>query len=262
MNRQHFTTAVSEVREGAVVLRGYSLEEVMRRCSYTEGAFLAIVGELPTPAQQRLVDAILTSLLDHGFVASTISAARLVASGNPQMIPAIAGGLLAAGKNTLSPEHAANEITHALRLRDGQGLTTEEAAKLKVADFLTNRKRFPGFGHPTHKTSDFRTDVIFDLADEVSLAGDAIAMIRAINHEFASQSGKHLPINIDGGLAAVGLDLGWTANQTVAFAVLSVLPGLMGHVIEEIDNGVPLRHVVGEYVGTDLRALPPFTARH
>lgn len=256
MNRQHYVTAVSDVVDGGVNLRGYSLEDVMRSRAYADGAYLSIIGELPSAAQRRLVDGVLNSLLDHGFVASTISAARLVASGNPQVIPATAGGLLAAGANTLSPEHSANEILKAIALRDERGISNEEAAAAVVEEFVASRRRFPGFGHPTHKSSDFRTDVLFELADELGLAGDAITMIRAINEAFAERSGKQLPINIDGGLAAVGLDLGWSAHQTVAFAVLSVLPGLMAHVIEEIEQNVPLRHVAGEYDGKPPGPLP------
>lgn len=42
-------------------------------------------------------------------------------------------------------------------------------------------------------------------------------------------------------------------NQTVAFAVLSVLPGLMAHVIEEIETGRPLRFIQdGDYVGEPM----------
>jgi hypothetical protein len=54
-------------------------------------------------------------------------------------------------------------------------------------------------------------------------------------------------------LAAIGRDLGLSANQTVAFAVLSVLPGLMAHVIEEIEIGRPLRYIQdGDYVGAPM----------
>jgi hypothetical protein len=53
------------------------------------------------------------------------------------------------------------------------------------------------------------------------------------------------------------MDLGLSAQQTVALALLAVLPGLMAHVIEEIDDGVPLRFISdGEYVGEDYRPLP------
>ncbi|MDT5371295.1 MAG: hypothetical protein QOC62_5726, partial [Mycobacterium sp.] len=39
-----FSTRVSEVGPGTVNLRGYPLDAVMRELSYTEGAFLTLVG--------------------------------------------------------------------------------------------------------------------------------------------------------------------------------------------------------------------------
>lgn len=252
-----FRTRVSEVGVGTVRLRGYSLEDVMRRLTYTEGTFLSLLGRLPTPAEVRLCDAVLTSLLDHGFVASTITAARYIASGNPQMIPATAGGLLAAGSNTLSPEHSYKLLADAERIRDERGLDFNEAAEVLVEEYSSSKRRLPGFGHPVHKSSDFRTDVIFELAEELGLAGAGIAQYRALLRSFVAKTGKTgIPINIDGGLAAVGWDMGWTANQTVAFAILSVLPGLMAHVVEEIEEGKPLRYILdGEYVGEPDREL-------
>jgi citrate synthase len=248
----YFNTTVSEVKEGDVNLRGYSLAEIMRETTYADGAFLAITGRIPSAAERRLVDAILNSLLDHGYVASTITAARYIASGNPQFIPAVAGGILAAGSNTLSPEHSYHLLEHTKALR-GDG-TYDEGAELVVEEYVSNKRRLPGFGHPTHKTSDFRADVLFELAAELGLAGESVQQFQAIHAAFVRKTGKtNIPINIDGALAAIGCDLGWSANQTVAFAVLSVLPGLMAHVIEEIETGRPLRYIQdGEYTGKPM----------
>lgn len=248
----YFSTEVSEVVEGEVNLRGYSLHEIMREATYAEGVFLSIVGRLPTSDERRLVDAILNSLLDHGYVASTITAARYIASGNPQFIPAVAGGILAAGSNTLSPEHSYRLLERTRELRGGG--TVEDGADRIVDEYLAAKRRLPGFGHPIHKTSDFRADILFDLAEELGLAGESIRQFQAIHAAFVRKTGRTgIPINIDGALAAIGSDLGWSANQTVAFAVLSVLPGLMAHVIEEIDQNRPLRYIQdGEYVGKPM----------
>jgi citrate synthase len=248
----YFSTSVSEVSEGVVNLRGYSLAELMRKATYAEGAFLSITGRMPTPHEHRLVDAILNSLLDHGYVASTISAARYIASGNPQFVPAVAGGILAAGSNTLSPEHSFDLLDRAAELRGDD--TLEEAAERVVEEHVAAKKRLPGFGHPTHKTSDFRADILFDLAAELGLDGESTRQFQAIHRAFVARTGKtNVPINIDGALAAIGRDLGWSANQTVAFAILSVLPGLMAHVIEEIETGQPLRYIQdGDYIGEQL----------
>jgi citrate synthase len=252
-----FRTAVSDVQDGAVVIRGYSQEEIMRTLPYAAATYLTLVGRLPTRAEARLTDAILTSLLDHGFVASTISAARYIASGNPQFVPAVAGGLLAAGENTLSPEHSYELVGHAQVLRREHGWTVEQTARAVVDEVRAAGRRFPGFGHPVHRGGDFRATVLFELAVELGLAGEATELYRAIHAEFVRQTGKTtIPINIDGALACLGMDLGFSAHQTVALALLAVLPGLMAHVIEEIESRVPLRYIEGEYVGEPARTLP------
>jgi len=255
-----FSSSVSEVTDGAVNLRGYSLEEVMRHCTFSDGVFLTIVGRLPDAAERQLLDAMLNSLLDHGFVASTITAARYIASGNPQLVPAVAGGLLAAGSNTVSPQHAFDLIDRAASARTDRGLTFEKAAEEMVDECAAEGRRIPGFGHPTHKEGDFRADVLLELMESSGLARDGVRQYLEIHRQFVRKTGKTLPINIDGALAAIGYDLGWTATQTVAFALMSVLPGVMAHVIEELQSGRPLRHITdGRYDGNRLRALAPLT---
>ena len=253
-----FKTAVSVVETGQVNIRGYSHAEIIRHLSYAEGTYLTLVGRLPTPAEGRMVDAMLTSLLDHGFVASTITAARYIASGNPQFVPGVAGGLLAAGQNTLSPQHSYELIRHAHELQEANGWNDAESADAIVEEYASTGRRLPGFGHPVHRGDDFRATVLFELADELGLSGRATTTYRAIHAAFVERTGKtDIPINIDGCLACLGSDLGLTADQTVGIALLAVLPGLMAHVIEEIEDGVPLRYIRdGEYVGPAERPLP------
>lgn len=170
----------------------------------------------------------------------------------------MAAGILAAGSNTLSPEHSYALLDEAAAVRREQGLDYDGAARVVVQRYKDAGRRVPGMGHPTHKVSDFRADVLYELADQQGLAGEAINQSRALQRAVAEITGKNLPLNIDGALAAVGIDLGWSCNQTVCFALLSVLPGLMGHVVEEIDQGRPLRYITdGEYVGPPMSVLPP-----
>jgi citrate synthase len=253
-----FKTAISAVEHGRVIIRGYSHEDIIGRLPFAEATYLTMVGRLPSPAEARLVDAMLTSLLDHGFVAATVTAARYIASGNPQFVPSGAGGLLAAGQNTLSPEHSYELIAEARELQAEHGWDDEQTAKAIVDRFRADGRRFPGFGHPIHRDGDFRATVLFDLADELGLSGSATVLYRAIHAEFVRQTGKtNIPINIDGCLACLGMDLGLTARHTVGIALLAVLPGLMAHVIEEIEDGIPLRFIRdGSYIGEDHRPLP------
>jgi len=252
-----FQTTISDVQEGRVIIRGFSHEEIMKTLGYADATFLTLVGRRPSDAEGKLTDVILTSLLDHGFVAATVAAARYIASGNPQFVPAVAGGLLAAGQNTLSPEHSFELIEHARRVKTDGDLTDEEAAKVVIDEVRASGKRVPGFGHPIHRNGDFRAEVLFDLAGELGLAGEATRLYRAIHSEFVRQTGKtDVPINIDGCLACLCMDIGLTAQQTVGLALLAVLPGLMAHVIEEIESPATLRWIKdGEYVGDPYRPL-------
>lgn len=255
--RDEFSTSISDVRDGDVILRGYSLAEIMRTCSYCEGAFLTIVGRLPSPQEARLFDAVLNSLLDHGFVASTVAAGRYIASGNPQLVPAVAGAVLASGRNTVSPEHSFHLLDRAFSLQSERDLDSQQAAEAVLEEVLAAGERLPGFGHPTHKVEDFRAAVLFDLADELGVAGPACEMFRLLHGALIRRTGKRgIPINIDGCLACIGYDLGLSANQVVSFALLSVLPGLMAHVMEEIETNVPLRYITnGTYDGHEVRPI-------
>jgi len=99
--------------------------------------------------------------------------------------------------------------------------------------------------------------VLFEIADEEGVAGVSVAMLRAVQAAVERQTGRTtLPINIDGCLAALGMDMGLTALQVTAFALIAVMPGLAAHVIEEIGEGKPLRFVDGDYSGEPSRPLP------
>lgn len=253
-----FETTISDVSDGSVIIRGYSHAAIIRSLSYAQGAFLTIVGRLPDDREARLIDAILNSLLDHGFVASTVAATRYIASGNPQLVPAVAGGLLAAGQNTVSPEDSFELLERAFALQDATGLSDEETARAILAEVTAEGGRVPGFGHPTHKGSDFRAVELFAVAAELGLDGRASRFYLLLHRHFVETTGKAtIPLNIDGCLACLGFDLELSADQVVAFALLAVLPGLMAHAIEEIETGKPLRYIKdGSYAGLSHRPLP------
>lgn len=252
-------TKVSRVLPGKVLIRGYSHEDLIGGPSYAAGVFLTLRGELPTAEEERMTDALLSSLYDHGFVAASVLAARYCASGNPQLLPATASGLLTAGSNTISPEHGCAFILAAHAMMQAEKLSMEETARRVVADARAQKKRIPGFGHPTHKSEDFRATKLWKIAGECGFVGERTRLYQAINAEFNRSTGKQICINVDGALACIMMEMGFKPLQMVAVAALAVLPGIMAHVIEEIEEGVPLRVIRDEnmdYLGPDERPLP------
>jgi citrate synthase len=254
-------TKISRVLEGKVLIRGYSHEKLFGQYNYAEGVFLTLRGELPTPQEGRMMDAMLMSLLDHGFVAASVLAARYAASGNPQLVPGTAAGLLTAGSNTISPQHSAEFLESALKTMHAESLSLEETAKRVVSKVRADKRRIPGFGHPTHKGDDFRAIQLRRIAQENGFLGDKIRMFEAIHAEFLRVTGRQgICINVDGMLGAIMSEMGFRPLQMAAVALLAVLPGIMAHVIEEIEEGKPLRIVRDEeqdYVGPAERPVPP-----
>lgn len=260
MKGHEWATKISRVLDGKVLIRGYSHEGLIGDRSYAEGVFLTIRGELPTPNELKMTDAMLNSLLDHGFVAASVLAARYCASGNPQLIPATAAGLLTAGSNTISPQHGAQFLEEAFALMQGESLTLEETARRVVEKVRATRKRIPGYGHPTHKNGDFRATKLWQIAEQCGFMGPRTRLYQAIHREFVRVTGKHqLCINVDGALACIMAEMGFQPLQMVSIAVLAVLPGILAHVAEEINEGKALRIVRDEdadYLGSPERELP------
>jgi citrate synthase len=257
---KEWATKISRVLEGKVLIRGYSHEKLIGDYSYAEGVFLTLRGELPTRNEAIMTDAMLQSLLDHGFVAASVLAARYAASGNPQIIPATVAGLLTAGSNTISPQHGAQFIETAYALMKREALSLQETAKRVVADVRAKKQRVPGYGHPTHKGEDFRAVKLWKIAEQCGFLGEKTRLYQAIYAEFVHVTGKSgICINVDGALACIMTEMRFAPLQMVSIAVLAVLPGILAHVIEEIEEGKPLRIVRDEdqdYIGLPERPVP------
>ena len=175
-------TAIVDAGPDHIRVRGHDVLELMRGATFTDHIFLLHHERLPTAAERRLLDAILIGVADHGAGAPSCAAARLAASGNRQSpSAAIAAGIL-----TIGDEHggagsgcmALIEAGLAEARRDGQSF--EAVAGRMVGQARAAGNRLPGFGHRVHSTIDPRVAVLFALADEAGLAGDAIRFARAL----------------------------------------------------------------------------------
>ena len=67
--------------DDSVVIRGYSLGELVGKVSFAEAFLLLALGELPPPGHAHTFEAMLVSVLDHGIVPSSIVTRYLASSG-------------------------------------------------------------------------------------------------------------------------------------------------------------------------------------
>jgi hypothetical protein len=137
---------------------------------------------------------------------------------------------------------------------DGEAIAAEGAARILqqhrgssdikamaqaiVADHRTRKAAIPGIGHPIHKPIDPRTPRLFQLAKEQGYYGTACELMLAIAAEAEHSTGKSLPVNATGAIAAIATELGLDWRMCRGIAVMGRAIGLVGHIAEEIRNPV------------------------
>ena len=249
-------TGLVDARDGQIRLRGYDLTSLMTQGSFTDVIFLLHRGQLPTPAERRLLDAILVGAADHGSGAPSCAAARLAASGNRQSLSAaVAAGVLAIGDaHGGAGSGCVETIVVGLARAKTDSISLDEAARRIASEARGAGRRLPGFGHRVH-TTDPRTGILFDLARRGNIAGDGVAFVEAMERAIAALV-KPLPINIDGALAAVLHDMGFQPVFGRLVFIIGRVAGLTAEVAEELQREKPMRiRIPVEYDGVAPRPL-------
>ena len=82
-----FKTSITDIKNGEEIIRGQKLEDLVTNHSFVETVFLILIGKLPTEKEKRMLDAILTSVIDHGPGVASAMAARISASKKTAEVP-------------------------------------------------------------------------------------------------------------------------------------------------------------------------------
>jgi len=223
-------------------VRGHDVLELMRGATFTDLIFLLHHERLPSAAERRLIDAILIGSADHGPGAPSCAAARLAASGNRQSpSAAIAAGILTIGDEHGGAGSACMELIAAgLERARREGLSLPDTALRLVDEARAAGTRLPGFGHRVHSEIDPRVEVLFSMATDSGLAADGIRFARALEAAVRERI-KPLPLNIDGALAAVLVDLGFPPMVGKLLFIVGRVAGLSAEVLEEYTREKPMR---------------------
>jgi citrate synthase len=257
----HWQTSLTAIAPNRILIRGYPLDEMMGRLGFADAVYLLLMGELPTPAIGRMLNAVLISSLDHGVTPPSTLAARNVATSGAPLKDCVAAGILAFG-----PHHG-GDIETCMRFLDGgltlmrAGRTLQQAAETIVVECVEQNVVPPGFGHRFH-SRDPRAARLFQMALELELEGEHTRLIRAAERaldEHRDRFGRPMPVNVDGAIAAISADLGFAYELGNAIFLISRLPGLIAHAHEERTRQTPMRQIDPKdhaYDGAHDRRLP------
>ena len=223
-------THIAKASAERVEVRGRDLVgDVMGRLTFTEYFHLLLTGDEPTERQRFFLDLVLVAIAEHGLMPSNVAARMTLAADPAALQGAVAAGLLGAGPVILG---TSGECARLLE-------SNEEPFELARGIHEAGGK-VPGFGHPIHRPVDPRAERILALADEHGVSGRNVARARALRAAVAELWDKPLPLNVAMAIAAVLLDLGYTADAVRAVPILARTAGLLAHLAEEREQPIGL----------------------
>lgn len=228
----HWQTSIAYKTKEKIVVRGYDLNDLTGRLSFTEMAYLVWRGELPPESHTRMLDALLVSLAEHAFSPSS-AACRFVASGGVPLHVGVAGGMLAIGSVHGTADRPAELFKDAVERMTREGLSIEETALTVAGEARRDGRRLPGFHHAQHIV-DPRTARLLALADEYGISGRYVTMACAIEAATESFWGRRIYMNGPGAMGAICLDMGFDVELIKGVFLLSRTVSLVAHTYEEM----------------------------
>ena len=207
--------------------------DMMGKMTFTDAMFYHIMGMRPSAGQTAVLDAVLVTLMEHGFSPSAISARMTYLSAPEALQAAVAAGLLNVASQFVGTMENCAAILEQL-VTDEAGVAV--AARRVATEARAAKRHLPGFGHHLHKPDDPRSPKLFEIAlAQADVDTRYIDAILALNAAVDEAYGRHLTINATGATAAVMLGIGVPARIMRGFAVISRAAGLVAHVKEEQD---------------------------
>ncbi len=239
-----FKTSITQIKDDKEIIRGKSLESLIKKQSFVATIFLLLFGRLPKKNEEVMFNALLVSVIDHGPGTSSALNARVSASAGNSVHASLAAGILGFGER------------HGMAVEGAMKFFYENAEekdlRLKIRDLKERKVRLPGFGHKVFTKVDPRSVTLFTIAKSQNIFEKYCTFAGAVHKELNVVSSKPLPLNIDGAIAAILCDMKIPVEFGNTIFLIGRIPGLLAHIYEERVNDVGIRRLDEseiEYVG-------------
>lgn len=223
----------------SITVRGHDLcGDIIGQMDFTSYFWMLVTGNKPTETQRFFANAVLAAIAEHGLVPSVVAARMTYAAAPEAFHGAVAAGLLGCGSVVLGSAEVAGRFYTDLVAQTTAAMPAATVALDGVRRLRAEKRAIPGFGHPQHSAGDPRALLLLDLAEEHGIVGDHIGILYAIRDALPEALGRALPINVNGAIPAVMLDVGFPVGALKGISLLARTASLIAHLQEESDRPI------------------------
>ena len=223
----------------SITVRGHDLcGDIIGQMDFTSYFWLLVTGAAPSDTQRFFANAVLAAIAEHGLVPSVVAARMTYAAAPEAFHGAVAAGLLGCGSVVLGSAEVAGRFYAALVAQAADGAAVAGVAAEGIRRLRADKRAIPGFGHPQHSGGDPRALLLLDLAQQHGIVGDHIRMLYAIRDALPNTIGRALPINVNGAIPAVMLDVGFPVAALKGISLLARTASLIAHLQEETERPI------------------------
>jgi citrate synthase len=258
-----WSTSIINMSPGVIEFRGYPIQELIGRLSFPQMIWLLLRGDVPTAEQGKLLEAALVASVDHGPHAPSIAIARMAITCGVDLNTA-----MASASNVLGDAHGGAgqqcmELYEAVRTELSNATLDQAVDRALELQRTKYGKIIAGFGHRFHPI-DPRTAPLLGLVEAAAaknvVSGEYVPIARAVEKAIQRQTGKNIPMNIDGATAVIFSELGLPPPLGRGLFILSRSVGILAHAWEQSQLGVrnkgpAPRNVRFTYTGPAQRTL-------
>jgi len=235
-----FKTSISTVKNNETIVRNKKLTDLALEETFVNNIYFILTGKQATREIEKMLNIIFSLCLDHGFGAVSTFVSRVATSAKVSLQQSLIAALAAMGH---AHGGACEDAAMWYQEQMNKNISTMEAVRIA----LEQGRKIPGYGHAI-VAHDNRIDILIKEAKSLGIYSRHMHFAEEVSEEIKKQKGKEIPLNIDGCIAAVALDMDLPAYIATGFFIIGRLPGILAHIKEEIEQNNKLRRIAEEEI--------------